>query len=93
MDTELFLAKTESLKDIFKEQFETKVFWTKVAAMKHKKYSHKEQRVVDTFPVTANRYNLLCNDLEGDDTPVNTVKYKKVKGEKSPKCEERQNAS
>jgi hypothetical protein len=37
MDIELILVKIESLKDIFKEQFEIKVSWTKVAAMKHKK--------------------------------------------------------
>jgi predicted transcriptional regulator len=36
MDIELTLVKTGSLKNIFKEQFETKVSWTKVA-MKHKK--------------------------------------------------------
>jgi hypothetical protein len=41
MDIELILVKTESLKDILKEQFETKVPWTKVVAMKHKKYNHK----------------------------------------------------
>jgi len=78
IDIELILAKTEGLKDIFKEQFETKVSWTKVAAMKHKKYNHKEQRVADTFPVTSNRYNLLCNDLEGDDTPVSTERLNVV---------------
>ena len=78
MDIELILAKKESLKDIFKEQFETKVSWTKVAAMKHKKCNYKEQRVADTFPVTFNRYNLLCNDLEGDDTPVSTERLRVV---------------
>jgi hypothetical protein len=72
MDIELILAKIESLKDIFKEQFERQVSWNKVAAMKHKKYTHKEQRVADTFPLTLNHYNLLCNDSEGDDTPVST---------------------
>jgi hypothetical protein len=79
MDIELILAKIESRKDIFKEQFETKVSWTKVAVMKHKKYNHKEQRVADTFPVTSNRYNLLCNDSEGDDTPVSTVSTERLK--------------
>ena len=72
MDIELILAKIESLKDILKEQFETKVSWTKVVAMKHKKYNHKEQRVANTFPLSLNCYNPLYNDLEGDDTPVST---------------------
>jgi GH24 family phage-related lysozyme (muramidase) len=68
MGIELILAKIESLKDIFKELFETKVSWNKVAAMKHKKYNHNEQRVADTFSSTSNPYNLRCNDSEGDDT-------------------------
>jgi hypothetical protein len=34
-----------------KEQFETKVSWTKVATMNHRKYNYKEQRVEDTFAV------------------------------------------
>ena len=38
--------------------------------MKHKKYSHKEQKVADTLPVTTNRYNLLCNDSNSDDSPL-----------------------
>jgi hypothetical protein len=62
MDIELILAKIDSLKNIFKEQFETKVSWTKVATMKHKKYNLKEQRVDDAFPVISNRYNLLSTD-------------------------------
>jgi hypothetical protein len=57
---------------------ETKVSWTKVAATKHKKYNHKEQRVADTFPLTSNRYNLLCNDSEGDDTLVKTERLRVV---------------
>jgi hypothetical protein len=51
---------------------------TKVAAMKHKKYSHNEQRVADTFPLSSNRYNLLCNDWKGDDTPVSTERLRVV---------------
>ena len=78
MDIELILAKIESLKDILKEQFETKVSWTKVVVMKHKKYNYKEQRVADTFSVTSNHYNLLCNDLEGDDIPVSTERLRVV---------------
>jgi hypothetical protein len=42
IDIELILAKIERLKDIFKEQFETKVSWIKVMVMKHKRYNHKE---------------------------------------------------
>jgi hypothetical protein len=80
---ELILANTESLKDIFKEQFETKVSWTKVAVMKNKKYNYKEPRVADTFPVTFNRYNLLCNDVmkvcnESDNTPVSRERLRVV---------------
>jgi hypothetical protein len=78
MDIQLILAKTESLKDILKGQFETKVSWTKVAAMKHKKYSHKEQRVANTLPLSSNRYNIQCNDSEADDTPVSTERLKVV---------------
>ena len=43
MDIELILAKIESLKNIFKEQFGTKVSWTEVAMMKHKKYNYKKK--------------------------------------------------
>jgi hypothetical protein len=46
--------------------------------MKHKKYNHKKQRVADTFPLTSHHYNLLCNDLEGDDTPVSTGRLRVV---------------
>jgi hypothetical protein len=53
MDIKLILVKIETLKDIFKDQFKAKVSWNKVAAMKHKKYSHKEQRVADTIPLTS----------------------------------------
>jgi DNA-directed RNA polymerase subunit L len=53
MDIEMILAKIESLRDTFKEQFETKVSWTKVAAMKHKKYNYKGQRIEETFPATS----------------------------------------
>jgi hypothetical protein len=46
--------------------------------MKHKKYNHKEQRVADTSPLTSNRYNLLCNDSEGYDTPVKAERLRVV---------------
>jgi hypothetical protein len=51
---------------------------TKVVGMKDKKYNHKEQRVADTFPLSLNRYNLLCNDSEGGDTPVSTERLRVV---------------
>jgi hypothetical protein len=65
MDSEVILAKTESLKDVFKEQFETTVSWTKVAAMKQKRYIHKEQMAADTFPVTSNRYKRIERRIQG----------------------------
>jgi hypothetical protein len=43
MDIKLILAKTERLKNIFKEQFETKVYWTKLVMMKHKKDNLKKK--------------------------------------------------
>jgi hypothetical protein len=42
--------------------------------MKHKRYNHPDQRITDSFPLSSNRYNPLCNDSEGDDTPVRTEK-------------------
>ena len=78
MDIELILAKIESLKNIFKEQVETKVPWTKVAMMKHKKYKCKEQRVEDAFPVISNRYNLLYNDFKSEDTSVSTDRLRVI---------------
>jgi len=71
-EIELILAKIESLKNIAKEQFETKVSWTKVAIMKHKECNYKVQRVGDAFPVISNHYNLLYNDSKSEDTPVST---------------------
>jgi hypothetical protein len=73
-EIELTLAKIESkeqsLKNIVKKQFVTKVSWTKVAIMKHKKCNYKEQRVEDAFPLISNRYSLLYNDSKYEDTPV-----------------------
>jgi len=77
-EIELILAKIESLKNIIKEQFETKVSWTKVAIMKHKKCKYKVQRVEDAFPVISNRYNLLYNDSKSEDTPVSTDRLKVI---------------
>jgi hypothetical protein len=78
MDIELILAKTESLKNICKEQFETKVSWTKVAKMKHKKYTCNEHRVEDAFPVISNYYNLLYNDSKSEDTTVSTDRLRVI---------------
>ena len=45
----------------------------------HQNESHEAQevqphrtRATDTFPLSSNRYNALCNVLEVDDTPVST---------------------
>ena len=45
MDIDILLAKTESLKDIVSEQFETDLSWEKVVARKHKKCTCIGQRV------------------------------------------------
>ena len=74
----LIIAKIESPKYIFKEQFETKVSWTKVAMMKHKKYNYKGQRVEDAFPVISNLCNLLYNDSKSEDTPVCTDRIRVI---------------
>jgi hypothetical protein len=78
LDVELILAKIESLKNIFKEQFETKVSWTKVVTTKHKKYSCKEQRAEDEFPGIPNHYNLLYNDSKSENNPVSTDRLRVI---------------
>jgi hypothetical protein len=78
MDKEPILAKIDSLKNILKEQFETKMSWTKVAMMKYKKYNFKEQRLEDTFPVTSNRYNLLSTDSKSENTLVSRARLKVI---------------
>jgi len=45
---------------------------TRTTATKHKRYNHTEQRATDTFPLSMNRYNHLCNVSEVDDVPVST---------------------
>jgi hypothetical protein len=60
----------QTLKNISKDQFESKVSWSKVVAVKHKKYNQKGQKATDKFPVTSNRYNLLRNDSNDDDFPL-----------------------
>ena len=47
-------------------------------ATKHKRYNHTDQMVTDTFPLSSNHYNPLCNVSEGDDTPVSTGKSRMV---------------
>jgi len=71
-DIDLILAKIGSLKDLLRNQFETKISWTRVVALKYNK-STKKQKVADPFQITPNRYNLLGNDTnDDDDTPANT---------------------
>jgi hypothetical protein len=60
------LVKMESLND-FKNQLETKLSWSKVATLKQKKSKYKLQDAACFFPITSNRYNLLCNDTNDDD--------------------------
>jgi len=58
---------------------------TRTTAMKHKRYNHTDQRVTDTFPLSSNRYNPLCNVSEGDDTPASTGKSKMVESKQITK--------
>ena len=81
MDIELTLEKIESIKNINKDQVETKVSWSKVVKSKHRKYNWKENRQKDELPEISNRYNLLYNDSKNDDAPVNTGRSR----EKNPK--------
>ena len=41
-DIDLILAKIESLKDLLRNQFETKISWSRVAALKHNKSKYKK---------------------------------------------------
>jgi hypothetical protein len=47
-------------------------FGMPLTAVKHKRYSHTDHMVTDTFPLSLNRYDPLCIHSEGDDTPVST---------------------
>ena len=79
VDTDLILAKIESLKDSLRNQFGTNISWTRVAALKHNKSKYKKQKVADPFQITPNRYNLLSNDSNDDnDTPANTGKLSEL---------------
>jgi hypothetical protein len=65
-DIVVLLVKMESLKD-FRNQFETKIPWTRVTTLKHNKSKNKKQNVTCRLQVTLYRYNLLYNDTNGDD--------------------------
>jgi len=41
-DIDLILAKIESLKDLLRNQFETKISWSRVAALKHNMSKYKK---------------------------------------------------
>jgi hypothetical protein len=78
MDIELTLEKIESIKNINKDQIETKVSWSNVVKSKHRKYNWKENRQRDELPEISNRYNLLYNDPKEDDAPVNTGRLRET---------------
>jgi len=78
VDVDLILAKIEGLKDLLRNQFETKILWSKLAALKHSKSKYKKQMVTDNFQITPNRYTLLGNNSnDDDDTPANTGRWSK----------------
>jgi len=58
---------------------------TRATAMKHKRYNHTAQRVTDTFPPSSDRYNPLCNDSEGGDSPASTEKSRTVESKQARK--------
>jgi hypothetical protein len=81
-DIDVTPVKMESLKD-FRNQFETKISWARVATLQHNKSKYKKQKVACPLQITSNRYNLLCNDTNDDDdddndnTPTNLSKLRK----------------
>jgi hypothetical protein len=78
VDIDLILAEIESLKDLLRNQFETKILWSRVAALKHNKSKYKKQRAADPFQITPNCYNLLSNDSnDDDDIPADTGRSSK----------------
>ena len=78
MDVDLILAKIESLKDLLRNQLETKILWSTVAALKHSKSKYKKQMATDNFHITPNRYKLLGNDFNDEDgKPGNTGRWSK----------------
>jgi hypothetical protein len=78
VDIEVVLTKIESLRDLLRNQFETKILWTRVVALKHNKSKYKKQRVANPFQINPNCYNLLGNDSnDDDDTPANRSRSSK----------------
>jgi len=77
-DIDLIPGKIESLKDLLRNQLETKILWSTVAALKHSKCKYKKQMVTDNFQITPNCYTLLGNNSnDDDDTPANTGRWSK----------------
>jgi hypothetical protein len=77
-DIDVILVKMESLKD-FRNQFETKISWARVATLKPNISTYKKRKVTCPLQITSNRYNLLCNDTNDDDndnTPTNLSKMR-----------------
>jgi hypothetical protein len=73
-DIHLILSKIESLEDLNKNQLETNISWSRVAALKHNKSKYKKQKNSDPLYLTSNRYNLLNNDVDlEDNTPAKAV--------------------
>jgi hypothetical protein len=67
VDIQLILVKIENLEHSIKNQLETNITWSRVAALKHNKCKYKKQKVSDPFQLTPNHYNLLGNDPKEDD--------------------------
>jgi len=63
-DIHLILSKIESLEDLNKNQLETNISWSRVAALKHNKSKYKKQKNSDPLYLTSNRYNLLNNNVD-----------------------------
>jgi len=74
----LYKSHDESHPTIDKHGAWKEIRRSRATAMRHKRYSHTGQRVTDTFSLSSNRYNPLCNDSEGDDTPASKEKSRAV---------------
>ena len=73
-DIQLILSKIESLEDLSRNQDETNISWSRVAALKHSKSKYRKQKTSDPLHLTSNRYNLLNNDANiEDNTPAQAV--------------------
>jgi uncharacterized protein (UPF0335 family) len=62
-DIHLILSKIENLEVLSKNQLETHISWSRVAALKHNKSKYKEQKTTDPLYLNSNRYDLLKNDV------------------------------